>query len=275
MKKILLIATIILLTTTAMALFIYAIPNTHANSTDSIFQLSITGYVDQPSNFTLGDLQAMPKTTVSAEIYCVDAPNIVLEQGSWEGVKFWDLLSQTGVSPEAVKVALYASDGYSSDLSIDLAKQEDVILAYAKDGAPLNEGLRLVVPGHWGYKWISQVQSIKLVNYDFKGKWESQGYSDDAFIVQINHFGPAPSSTIIDRASPTPTIQVTPSTSSIESPATSSPAPSSSTFGSLQPQRNVKNIGATEMVTTIAIMAAIVLAIASLALVIKRKKKFS
>ncbi len=273
MKKIFLLATIILLTTTAVALFLYTIPNTQADTTDS--QLSITGYVDQPSNFTLADLQAMPKTTVSAEIYCVDFPNVVLEQGFWEGVKFWDLLSLTGVSPEAVKVALYASDGYSSDLSIDLAMQDDVILAYAKDGVPLNEGLRLVVPGRWGYKWVSQVQSIILVNYDFKGKWESQGYSDDAFIVQTNHFGPAPSSTIIDRASPTPTIQVTPSTSSIESPATSSPAPSSSNFGSLQPQRNVKNIGATEMVTTIAIMAAIVLAIGSLALVIKRKKKFS
>ena len=103
MKKIFLIATIILLTATAIALFIFTTPSTQADSTNSIFQLSITGYVDQPSNFTLADLQAMPKTTVSAAIYCVDAPNVVVEQGNWQGVKLWDLLNQTGVSPAAVK----------------------------------------------------------------------------------------------------------------------------------------------------------------------------
>ena len=87
------------------------------------------------------------------------------------------------------KVALYASDGYSSDLSIDLAKQDNVILAYAKDGSLLS-GLRLVVPGHWGYKWINQVQSIKLVNYNFLGRWESQGYSDDGLFTPSNPLGP-------------------------------------------------------------------------------------
>jgi hypothetical protein len=39
--------------------------------------------------------------------------------------------------------------------------------------------LRLVVPGKWGYKWISRLTEISLVDFDFKGTYESQGYSDE------------------------------------------------------------------------------------------------
>ena len=61
--------------------------------------------------------------------------------------------------------------------------REDIILAYEKDGERLSEKTRLVVPGKWGYKWISQLTRIELVNYDFKGFWESRGYSDEADIT--------------------------------------------------------------------------------------------
>jgi DMSO/TMAO reductase YedYZ molybdopterin-dependent catalytic subunit len=274
MKKIFPIATIILLTTTAIALFIFTTPSTQADSTNSVFQLRITGYVERPSNFTLADLQAMTKTTVSAAIYCVDAPNVVVEQGSWEGVKLWDLLNQTGVSPSAVKVALYASDGYSSDLSIDLAKQDNVILAYSKDGSLLS-GLRLVVPGHWGYKWINQVQSIKLVNYDFLGRWESQGYSDDGLSQSDHGFGPSNPTTPPITESPTATIQASPSTSPKESPATSSPAAANSTLSSSQPQKNAQNIGAIEIVTTVIMIGVTALAVIPLVRFVKRKKNIS
>ena len=274
MKKIFLIITIILLITTALALFIFTTPSTQADSSNAVFQLSITGYVDQPSNFTLADLQAMPKTTVSAAIYCVDAPDVVVEQGSWEGVKLWDLLNQTGVSPEAVKVALYASDGYSSDLSIDLAKQDNVILAYSKDGSLLS-GLRLVVPGHWGYKWINQVQSIKLVNYDFLGKWESQGYSDDGLSQSDHGFGPSNPTPPPITEFPTPTIQALPSASTKELPATSSPAAANSTLGSSQPQKNTQDNGITEIVIVFTMIGVITLAVVPLALFMIRKKNIS
>jgi DMSO/TMAO reductase YedYZ molybdopterin-dependent catalytic subunit len=59
---------------------------------------------------------------------------------------------------------------------------EDVIIAYQLNDEPLQEQLRLVVPGRFGYKWISHLTMIELVNYDFKGKWESRGYSDEGLI---------------------------------------------------------------------------------------------
>jgi hypothetical protein len=151
-----------------------------ASAADTEFQLQITGEVEHPLNFTMSDLAAMPQTTVEATIYCVDFPTQIVETGSWTGVKLSTLLEQVEVSPSAIKVAFYASDGYSTDLDLETATSGDVILAYAKNGVPFAENLRLVVPGKWGYKWISQLTSIVLVDYNFLGRWESQGYSDEA-----------------------------------------------------------------------------------------------
>lgn len=144
--------------------------------------LVVDGSVQHPLNLTLDEIAAMPKTTVNATLYCVGTPDRSLENGNWAGVRLAFLLENAGVSPDAIKIAFYARDGYTTDLTITQAEQENIILAYEKDGMPLSENLRLVVPGRWGYKWISQVDRIELVNYDFKGFYESSGYSDNAEI---------------------------------------------------------------------------------------------
>ena len=124
----------------------------YAESESSEWQLTITGLVEQPLNLSLTELAAMPQTTVYAEIICVGNPNNTVVEGNWVGVRLGFLLETAGVSPDAVKVAFHASDGYSTDLTVEDAKREDIILAYEKDGVPLEETLRLVVPGKWGYK---------------------------------------------------------------------------------------------------------------------------
>jgi DMSO/TMAO reductase YedYZ molybdopterin-dependent catalytic subunit len=124
----------------------------------------------------------MPKTTVYAELYCVDSPGFMLAGGNWTGVKLGFLLEEVQVLSGAVKVAFHANDGYASDLPVTTAMRDDIIVAYDLNGQPLSEQLRLVVPGKWGYKWVSLLVHIELVNYDFKGTWESRGYSDEADI---------------------------------------------------------------------------------------------
>jgi len=146
--------------------------------------LMVDGFVQHPLNLTFDELVAMPRSTVNAELYCVGAPNHLIAKGNWTGVRLGLILERAGVYPEAIKVALYAEDGFTTDLTVTTAMREDIILAYEKDGEPLPEELRLVVPGKWGYKWIRQVTHIELVNYDFKGFYESRGYSDNAEISE-------------------------------------------------------------------------------------------
>jgi hypothetical protein len=215
MKKPFLLTSIILLIIGLILSFFSAtLFAVQADPNDSTWQLSVIGLVNNPSNFTLANIEAMPQTTVFAQLYCVDYPTKVVAEGSWTGVKLWTLLNETGVLSGAIKVAFFATDGYSTDLTIDSAKADNIILAYAKDGAPLKEVLRLIVPGQWGYKWIAQVAKIEIVNYDFTGKWESAGYSDDGITTKSNQL---PLITY-----PSPTVQPT-------KPPVSPPAPTEET----------------------------------------------
>jgi len=142
--------------------------------------LQITGLVDTELSLSIDDLRSMPNTTIYSELICVSGYSFGFF--NWTGVSLGYLLGQSGIAEGAIKVAFYADDGYSTDLTIDDALREDVIVAYERDGELMQENLKLVVPGKWGYKWINYLNEIELVDYDFKGVWESKGYPDDAEI---------------------------------------------------------------------------------------------
>ena len=190
------------------------------NSTPS-WQLTITGLVEHSLNLTLSDIMAMPQTSEYAPLFCVDFPNTIVTAGNWTGVKLSYLLQQANVSDDAIKVAFHASDGYSTDLSIQTALQDNIILAYQIDGIPLTETLRLVVPEHWGYKWISSLSSIELVNYNYLGKWENNGYSDQAVITTTARGNPVNQFNL-------PIITQTPILSPLTTPNNTTPSPTDS-----------------------------------------------
>jgi hypothetical protein len=138
--------------------------------------------VQSPLSLTFDDLVAMPRSTVYSKLYCVGGPATVLAEGNWTGVRLGLILEEAGVSPLAVKVAFYADDSFSTDLTVATAMRDDIILAYERDGEPLREKVRLVVPCKWGYKWITKPSHIELVDYNFLGTYERGLYSDEADI---------------------------------------------------------------------------------------------
>jgi DMSO/TMAO reductase YedYZ molybdopterin-dependent catalytic subunit len=148
------------------------------------WQLQVTGLVRHDLNLTVEDLLQMPQTSVDAAIYCLPSPEArqgyFHEGGNWTGVQLRALLNQASLLPTTQKLAFYASDGFTTDLSIDVALAENVIIAYAKDGRPLRQHLRVVVPGRWGYKWIHSLLRIEAVDYDYLGRYEQNGFPDDA-----------------------------------------------------------------------------------------------
>ena len=58
-----------------------------------------------------------------------------------------------------------------------------MIIAFGKDGSPLRQHIRLVVPGRWGHKGIHSLVRIEAVNYNYKGRYEQNGFPDDAIIA--------------------------------------------------------------------------------------------
>jgi DMSO/TMAO reductase YedYZ molybdopterin-dependent catalytic subunit len=195
------------------------------------WQLTVTGHVENPLNLSWSEIVAMPKSTVNAALICVDFPGNVVMQGNWTGVKLRTLLVEAKPLSSAIKVAFFAADGYSTDLTVETAMRDNIILAYEKDGEPLNDS-RLVVPGKWGYKWISMLTRIELVNYNFLGRWESQGYSDEANITtgpqrdgtlkSIFPYAAVPSNS---STSPSPSPSQTPAASQPSDQLTPTPTP--------------------------------------------------
>ena len=162
-------------------------PATNPPGKGSEWSLLVDGFVQTPLNLSLEEIVAMPRITVNGELYCLPAvgsSGVLVDSGNWTGVRLGLILEKAGVSPEAVKVAFYAEDGFTTDLTIPAAMREDVILAYEKDGESLPEKLRLAVPGMWGYKWIKWLIHIEVVDYDFKGLYESSGFPDNAEIPE-------------------------------------------------------------------------------------------
>lgn len=209
---------------TALALIGYSpkLLTTHAQTPNPATGLTITGLVQNPLSLTLDQIEAMPQNTEYAVLACVDSPTTNLQTGYWTGVQLSYLLQQANVSSSAVKVAFFATDGFTTDLTVSAATQStNILVAYEENEQPLG-GLRLVVPGDWGYKWISDLTQIQLVNYNFLGTEESQGYPDNATITGSYESSTGSSSIYQPDMSPLPSNETTTAQNSTFTPGPSS-----------------------------------------------------
>ncbi len=243
-------------------------PSASADETE--WRLEITGLVNKPLNLTLTDLAAMPLTTVPATIYCVDFPKIVVETGNWTGVQLEVLLETAGISPSATKIAFYAADGYTTDLTLDAAKEPYVIIAFEKDGDALGNSLRLVVPGRWGYKWISQLTKIEVVNYDFKGKWESRGYSDDGIQTTVPEITWYPQGPVTDTNPPPSTTTPPPADEPASNSSTTPPTQETQTPTTETPETQTEPFPILPIATALVVIVA---AVSSAFLILRRRRK--
>jgi hypothetical protein len=208
----------------SITMLLYVTPDSIASSAtlNTDWKLAITGLVDEPLNLTIADLLTMPQTTLFAQIYCVGPPGFFVEEGNWTGVKLNFLLQSAGLDPSTVKIAFYATDGFTTDLTPLYAMDDSVLVAYEKNGLPIDETLRLVVPSRWGYKWIYHLSRIEAANYNFLGKYESQGYSDIALTTMTGGPGDVgnqlPNPTTLTTRTPSPTPSNSPKSSANPSP---------------------------------------------------------
>lgn len=128
-------------------------------SANTEWNLKITNPSGTTINYSYDQLLAMPVSNVSASLLCFG--NLVTV-GNWSGVSFSYLLEQVGVDPAVASIDFIAQDGYTAKIPLQVAMQPNVIIAYEKDGLPLSEKLRLVLPEENGSMWIAMITSITL-----------------------------------------------------------------------------------------------------------------
>jgi hypothetical protein len=122
-------------------------------------KLDIVNLNNNYLTLTYEELTAMPKTIVTADLYCYGA---IVTNGDWKGVQISYLLAQANATSEVNSITLTASDGYRVAIPISLAMEPTTIIAYGKDEQPLNEGLRLVLPDFNGESWIAMITTLTM-----------------------------------------------------------------------------------------------------------------
>ncbi len=145
-------------------------------------RVTVTGRVHARQVLTLDDLQALPSTTVTRDLHCVTRWSRL--DNTWTGVPVAAILELARPRPEATHAVVSGHSAYSTNLDLEVLREDDVLLAWAHDGRPLpaehGGPLRLVVPSRYGWKSVKWVTEIRLTDRDVPGYWEERGYHDVA-----------------------------------------------------------------------------------------------
>jgi DMSO/TMAO reductase YedYZ molybdopterin-dependent catalytic subunit len=121
----------------------------------------------------------------------------------WTGVRLKDLLDRAGVNASAQHVrfkgmdrgVLPATPEFLKSLTLDHARDGEVIVAYAMNGQPLpllnGFPTRLVVPGWFATYWVKMLDDIEVLDRPDDNFWMSKAY----LIPDTPHANVAPGQT--------------------------------------------------------------------------------
>ena len=142
--------------------------------------LMVTGAVQRPGDYTLAQIQALPKVAQNTRHICVEGWDVI---GRFGGVRLSDFLNMIGADPTARFVNVECADDYYESLDIATARHPQTLLCYEMYDRPLTREhgapLRLNIPTKIGYKQAKYLTDLKVSHVLEKvGYWEDQGYSE-------------------------------------------------------------------------------------------------
>jgi DMSO/TMAO reductase YedYZ molybdopterin-dependent catalytic subunit len=129
-------------------------------------------------HLSLEDLRALPKTEYIAVHTCMQGWSAT---SKWGGVRLRDVMDLLGPRPPDANYVMISSHGlaqrmydhrprepFYAVLDLDVADEDDTILAYERNGRPLElhlgAPLRLRVESHHGYKMVKWVKSVEWIS---------------------------------------------------------------------------------------------------------------
>ena len=158
----------------------------------SDWDLRLTGLVDTPTTLTFDELRALPTVEETFDIHCVTKWSKF--DTRWTGVRLTTLMDLAGVQSEATHLIEHAEHGYTTNLALADVRRDDVLVAWAFDGEPLDPEhgypVRLVLPHRYFWKSAKWLRALEFAGADRPGFWEQNGYHDvgDPFLEQ-RHWG--------------------------------------------------------------------------------------
>jgi DMSO/TMAO reductase YedYZ molybdopterin-dependent catalytic subunit len=140
--------------------------------------LRVWGECDEPYSLTWGELLALPKQTVTSDIHCVTKWSRF--DARFGGVPVSELLARARPRDVARYALVHGEPEYTTNLALSDLDRPENLIAYEADGAPLTAEhggpVRLVVPHLYFWKSAKWVTGIQLLQEDYPGLWEQNGY---------------------------------------------------------------------------------------------------
>lgn len=158
----------------------------------SDWDLRLTGLVDRPQTLSFDELRDLPTAEETFDIHCVTKWSKF--DTRWTGVRLTTLMELAGVQPEAAHLIEHAEFGYTTNLPIADVRRDDVLVAWAFDGEPLEPEhgypVRLVLPHRYFWKSAKWLRALEFSATDQPGFWERNGYHNDGDpFVEQRHWG--------------------------------------------------------------------------------------
>ncbi|MCX7794464.1 MAG: sulfite oxidase-like oxidoreductase [Thermodesulfovibrionales bacterium] len=148
----------------------------------SEWKFRVKGLIKNDLIFTYKDFLKLPSVELVTDFHCVTGWSKF--DLKWKGVLFKTIALLAEPLLEARFVNILAYGGYSTNLPLEVAMDDDVIFAYEYDGKTLTPEhgypLRLVVPKRYAYKSAKWVREVEFLKEDRPGFWEVRGYSNTA-----------------------------------------------------------------------------------------------
>jgi DMSO/TMAO reductase YedYZ molybdopterin-dependent catalytic subunit len=164
--------------------------NTRAPRIDPAeWRLRVTGMVQRPLAWTLGELRQWDPLHQFATLSCISNPpgGDLISTTRWTGVSLKRLLQAFVLSESATHLRIVSADGFSESVAIAAIRSDErIMLAYSWDGVPLpaDHGfpLRLYVPDLYGMKQPKWIVAIEATDRWTPGYWVSRGWDREGRI---------------------------------------------------------------------------------------------
>jgi DMSO/TMAO reductase YedYZ molybdopterin-dependent catalytic subunit len=150
------------------------------------WSLSIGGIVKNPRTYTLDELVKRSTTRNITTLSCIsnELNGDLAGTAEWTGIPLRTLLEEVGINPSTVDLVFRAADGYDDSIPFAIAMSPSTMLVTAMNGEPLPSDhggpARIIVPPIYGMKNVKWLEQIEAVDVDYKGFWETRGWSDTA-----------------------------------------------------------------------------------------------
>ncbi|MES1254223.1 MAG: molybdopterin-dependent oxidoreductase [Acidobacteriota bacterium] len=151
--------------------------------------IEVGGLVENPFTLTWAEFLALPQAEDVSDFHCVTTWSRF--NNHWRGVRVRTLAERAVPTPSAhfvlctgYDVAPGTSIPYTTNLPLDRAVDDDVLLVHTWDGRPLPREhggpCRMITPKLYAWKGTKWIRKIEFLADNRKGFWELRGYSNSA-----------------------------------------------------------------------------------------------